>query len=71
MSDVIVEYLCPPCVWCTKQEPVGITEDEYDAWVVARKHVQHAFPTRDADFREMILTGTHPECWDSMFGDED
>lgn len=24
-----------------------------------------------ADERELLLTGTHPKCWKSMFPDED
>jgi len=30
--------------------------------------VQDAFPELPAPVREQIITGTHPKCWDEMFG---
>lgn len=33
--------------------------------------IQDALPERDADFRELVKTGTHPECWDTMFPEEE
>jgi hypothetical protein len=33
--------------------------------------VQDAFPTLSPALREQIITGTHPACWDEIFGDED
>lgn len=33
--------------------------------------VQVAFPSLTPDEREMVMTGTHPACWDAMMGDED
>ena len=32
--------------------------------------IQDAFPTLSAVVREQIMTGTHPECWDRVFGSE-
>ncbi len=34
------------------------------------KHIQDAFPNLDADQRELVLTGTHSECWNSLFEEE-
>ena len=33
--------------------------------------VQTAFPDLSVGLREQIITGTHPECWDEMFGKHD
>jgi hypothetical protein len=33
--------------------------------------IQDAFPTLTVDEREMLMTGTHPDCWDSMFPEEE
>jgi hypothetical protein len=30
--------------------------------------VQDAFPDLDRALREQIISGTHPECWNKMFG---
>jgi hypothetical protein len=32
--------------------------------------IQRAFPNMTADQREMLITGTHPECWETMFADD-
>lgn len=41
------------------------------AGVEAGEPIQVALPDRPSDFREMLITGTHPECWNRIFGEED
>jgi len=55
--------------------------DEYELWVldsvaVARwqggELIQDVFPEMSTEDREMLITGTHPACWDRLFPkDED
>ena len=33
-------------------------------------YVRDSFKTMPVPLREQIITGTHPECWQSMFGQE-
>jgi hypothetical protein len=33
--------------------------------------IQVGMPSLTADEREMLITGTHPDCWDSLMTDED
>jgi hypothetical protein len=33
--------------------------------------IQYAFPTLSAGMREQIISGTHPDCWDAMFADDE
>jgi len=33
--------------------------------------VQTAFPMLDADEREQVMSGTHGECWDAAFPEDD
>jgi len=33
-------------------------------------YIQDSFKTMSAPLREQIITGTHPECWQAMFGQE-
>lgn len=40
--------------------------DKYEAGAF----IQDAFPELPAPIREQIMTGIHPECWKTMFGDE-
>jgi cell division protein FtsL len=54
-----------PCLVCKASSVITITEEERKAYNSGLL-VQEAFPTRDDDFRELIITGTHPKCWDEM-----
>src|ERR1700753_2800786 len=33
--------------------------------------VQNVFPTMEPADREVLITGTHPSCWDKAFPDDD
>ena len=54
--------------------------DEYELWVLdskavaswqAGEYIQNAFPEMSAADREMLITGTHPACWDKLCPEED
>lgn len=58
------------CIVC------GLSDEIYlDAGKVARwkagEHVQTVWPEKSASQRELLITGTHPACWDDMFADDD
>lgn len=59
-----------PCMICNKASVLEVEESELAARN-AGAMVQDAFPTRDTDFRELVISGTHPECWDATFGEEE
>ena len=53
---------------------VPITPDEYLVGVVKHgygAHIQHAFPSLSAEYREFLLSGTTPNEWREMFGSID
>lgn len=58
----------PRCMRCGKSSAVHVPSDAYRRWVVDREPIQVAMPEMDLDTREMLISGTHPECWDAMFG---
>jgi hypothetical protein len=33
--------------------------------------IQDAVKSLDKDLREQMITGTHPDCWLEMFGEEE
>ena len=52
---------------------------EYEMWSLDRaavtrwregENIQHAFPDMSAGDREVLISGTHPACWDKLFGEE-
>lgn len=60
----------PKCHLCGETETVEVTDQEFTALQNTR-FIQDALPNRDVDFRELLISGTHPECWNAMFPPED
>lgn len=69
MPDGIL-IVTPPCLVCGQRSAVTVTDREWAAYA-AGALVQVAMPDRDAEFRELVVTGTHPHCWDNVFNAED
>jgi hypothetical protein len=59
-----------PCPWCTKTSVVEVDAESYRRWRSGTL-VQDAFPMMSLDEREMLVTGTHPACWNDMMIDMD
>ena len=59
---------------CGKKVNVGQVSDEaYNEFATAkhlRRNIQEIFPDMSASHREMLISGTCPECWGEMFPDE-
>ena len=56
------------CLHCNNEVYFLMTQDQYDRWKVKRDFVQHVFPHLDLEIREWMISGTHPECWQQLFG---
>lgn len=74
MGKAVAMYPTPLCPVCNKGGTVEIPIEklsEVNRWRV-RRHVfiQDLLPELDADQREMLISGTHPECWKELFGEE-
>jgi hypothetical protein len=39
----------------------------YLRWSELGEHIQDALPELDADQRELLMTGTHAHCWQTMW----
>lgn len=53
---------------------IPLTETEFEAAMATWKRgslVQEAFPTLTKDEREFLMTGSTPEEWNEVFGEED
>jgi hypothetical protein len=64
------------CFQCGKTGKLQIPSPDYFAGIKKLEQgalIQHAFPNLNAEQREQIMTGIHPECWKKMFppGEED
>lgn len=62
------------CVVCGRiHEPVILDAEKYYRWK-GGECIQDVFPEMTKDQREILISGTCPECWDELFGrceDED
>jgi hypothetical protein len=54
------------CTWCRKPASVEVDADGYKEYL-GGAFAQTAFPGLDAGEREIIISGTHPACWEAMF----
>lgn len=54
------------CSICEKRSILRVDAASYQLWQSGML-VQDAFPNMDHATREMFISGTHPECWNSMF----
>lgn len=76
MADSAV-ITTPPCMVCSQTSTLIITIEEWQRLSAIddngrpRYLIQDALPERDSDFRELVMTGTHPECWSQIFPEGD
>lgn len=73
MNDNGTAKFTTTCPWCT--QPVAVDQldiQALDAYLAGRLSAETLFPTLSASEREVLVSGTHAECWDAMFPpDED
>jgi hypothetical protein len=63
-------FLSPPCVMCGKRTEISVPTVGWEKYK-AGELIQRAFPDMSPQDREMIMTGTHPECWNIMWEEEE
>jgi hypothetical protein len=68
MSDTMV-VRTKTCTLCGQYELWILDRTSVLAWQ-AGEYIQRAFPTMSAADREVLITGTHPACWDKLFPEE-
>lgn len=62
------------CSWCSETSSLKMALWQYDLHRKRERLVQDIFPNVPKDIREVLISGTHPECWDEMMAgldDED
>lgn len=61
-----IEVITSSCCVCGKRSRVKVPEDGFTAWK-SGELIQNALPHLTEDERELLITGTHPLCWDGIF----
>ena len=59
------------CAWCGEHIVINMTYRQHEAYVNRTAYVQDIFPHVSKAEREMLISGTHPHCWDEMFAELD
>lgn len=58
------------CIVCGSTSIVELDSKKVQRWEDG-EHVQDVWPNMSPGEREMLITGTHPDCWDTLFGGEE
>ena len=69
MNQATVIVHCPPCFHCGQRAEVQVLAADWEKYK-AGAHAQQAFPEMPPAQREMLISGTHPACWDILFADD-
>jgi hypothetical protein len=62
-----VENLCP---FCRKPNTVEVDAEGFRRWQKG-EHVQDVFPNLSDNEREALISGSHGDCWDKAFAEEE
>ncbi len=54
-----------PCIVCGKPSALVLDEGKYKRWQ-GGEHVQVVFADWSAERRELLMSGTHPICWENI-----
>lgn len=57
------------CHHCKKSTSIVMDSKEWKRWKDGEL-AQNVWPYLSSDDREMIISGTHPKCWDEMYGSD-
>jgi hypothetical protein len=70
MSAATATVITSPCIVCGEKSKMEVSVEQYINWRNGEL-IQVAFPDMSADDRELLKTGTHPECWEKMFPEKE
>lgn len=70
MAKATVLVTTKPCIMCGRTSELEVSEEGFIKWQ-GGAFIQHAFPDLTADEREMLITGTHPDCFDELAPPDD
>jgi hypothetical protein len=68
MKEKLITVTCPPCMVCNRRSHLRVPVSGFIKRMDGEA-TQVAFPHMPADQREMLISGTHPVCWDMMMAE--
>ena len=64
-----VTVITAPCIMCHETTSLPNMPLGHIRALIEGGFVQSVFPKMSADQRELLISGTHPKCWDEIFAD--
>lgn len=64
MTTVLFES--PRCHVCKETTRVELDAEKYRRWQ-SGEHIQNVWPEMPKEEREVMISGTHGECWDKLW----
>ena len=64
---MFIKAVTPDCPICGISTDVMVDFEMYKAFCNKEIIVQDAFPAMSKEEREVLMTGTHPDCWNIMW----
>jgi len=66
----VIGVIPPTCFVCNKgSEPIPVNKVDFQLWRSGTL-IQIAFPEMPKETRELLISGVHPECWETLWSDE-
>jgi hypothetical protein len=65
-----VEFETKPCPLCGNTSKIMVDRVALQSFQ-AGAFAQEVWPNWAGDQRELMITGTHPDCWDKIFEEEE
>jgi len=59
-----------PCMICKQTTSIPIPDELFWRWFNG-EFVQDVFPDWSVGKRELLISGTHPNCWEKLFESEE
>jgi hypothetical protein len=54
------------CIHCDEFNSIILDELDYFNWRILKHNIVDVFPWLSIDHRELLISGTHPKCWNEM-----
>ena len=70
MTTTSAKIITRQCIACNKKSTITVDAVAYANWENGMM-IQDAFPEMSSDQRELVMTGTHAECWDIIALEEE
>lgn len=67
----VIRVVTQACVFCGKSGYIDVPFEAFIDWKVKGQFIQDAMPELSDGEREQILTGTHDECFNENFSEEE